>query len=104
MTRLEGMGKSIVNMEIDVLISTAGEGSRLHKISPDINKSLLPYLNKPIIYHIIEKIPRDLRIGILLGYKSQQVEDFLNLAYPERKIIYIDVDCVAVYINKIYLF
>ena len=80
MTHLEGMGKSTANMEIDVLISTAGVGSRLHKISPDINKSLLPYSNKPIIYHIIEKIPRDLRIGILLGYKSQQVKDFLTLA------------------------
>jgi dTDP-glucose pyrophosphorylase len=62
-------------MEIDVLISTAGEGSRLHKISTEINKSLLPYSNKPIIYHIIEKIPRDLSIGILLGYKSQQVKE-----------------------------
>ena len=92
MTHLEGMGKSTANMEIDVLISTAGVGSRLHKISPDINKSLLPYSNKPIIYHIIEKIPRDLRIGILLGYKSQQVKDFLTLAYPERKFLYIDVD------------
>jgi choline kinase len=88
----EGMEKSKVNMEIDVLISTAGEGSRLHKINAEINKSLLPYLNKPIIYHIIEKIPIDLKIGILLGYKSQQVKDFLTLAFPEREIIYIYVD------------
>ena len=88
----EGMEKSKVNMEIDVLISTAGQGLRLHKISAEINKSLLPYSNKPIIYHIIKKIPIDLKIGILLGYKSQQVRDFLTLAFPEREIIYIYVD------------
>jgi NDP-sugar pyrophosphorylase family protein len=79
-------------MEIDVLISTAGEGLRLHKVNSEINKSLLPYLNKPIIHHIIEKIPSNFRIGILLGYKSQQVRDFLTIAYPEREFTYIYVD------------
>ena len=90
--RPEDTEKSTANMEIDVLISTAGEGSRLHKINSEINKSLLPYLDKPIICHIIEKIPQNLNIGILVGYKSQQVKDFLTLAFPERQIIYIDVD------------
>ena len=79
-------------MEIDVLISTAGEGKRLHKINSEINKSLLPYLNKPIIQHIIEKIPNDLNIGVLLGYKSQQVKDYLILAFPSRKITFINID------------
>ena len=90
--RQEDMEKSKANMKIDVLISTAGEGLRLHKINSEINKSLLPYLNKPIIYHIIEKIPANFKIGILLGYKSQQVKDFLTLAFPEREITYIYVD------------
>ena len=90
--RQEDMEKSKANMKIDVLISTAGEGLRLHKINSEINKSLLPYLNKPIIYHIIEKIPANFKIGILLGYKSQQVKDFLTLAFPDREIKYIYVD------------
>lgn len=86
------MEKSKANMEIDVLISTAGEGLRLHKINSEINKSLLPYLNQPLIYHIINKIPSDLHIGILLGYKSQQVKDCLSLAFPDREFKYIYVD------------
>jgi choline kinase len=86
------MEKSKANMEIDVLISTAGQGSRLHKINSDINKSLLPYLHKPIIHHIIEKIPSNFKIGILVGYKSKQVKDYLSLAFPGRKITYIYVD------------
>jgi choline kinase len=89
---LEDMEKSQPNMEIDVIISTAGEGLRLRKVNSEINKSLLPYLNKPIIYHIIEKIPSTFKIGILLGYKSQQVRDFLTLAYPKREFTYIYVD------------
>jgi NDP-sugar pyrophosphorylase family protein len=79
-------------MKVDVLISTAGQGSRLHKISNKINKSLLPYSNKPIIHHIIEKIPMDLRIGILLGYNSEQVKDYLSIAFSEQNLIYIYVD------------
>jgi len=81
-----------VNMEIDVVISTAGKGSRLHKINSEINKSLLPYLNKPIIHHIVEKIPTELKIGILLGYKSQQVKDYITLAFPSREFMFIYVD------------
>ena len=92
MTHPEDMEKSIANMEVDVLISTAGQGLRLHKISDKINKSLLPYLNKPIIHHIIEKIPEDLKIGILLGYRSEQVKDYICLAFPERNIVFIYVD------------
>jgi len=79
-------------MEIDVVISTAGKGLRLHKINSDINKSLLPYLGQPIIYDIIKKIPINYQIGILLGYKSEQVRDFLTLAFPDREFIYIYVD------------
>lgn len=90
--QLEDTEKSIANMKVDVLISTAGQGSRLHKISNKINKSLLPFSNKPIIHHIIEKIPTELKIGILLGYNSEQVKDYLSIAFPERKIIYIYVD------------
>jgi choline kinase len=86
------MEKSKVNMEIDILISTAGQGSRLHKIDSDINKSLLPYLSQPIIYNIIKKMPSNYKIGILLGYKSQQIKDFLSLAFPDREFVYIYVD------------
>jgi NDP-sugar pyrophosphorylase family protein len=87
-----GTEKSKVNMAIDVIISTVGEGSRLHKVNAEINKSLLPYANKPIIHHIVEKIPVNLKIGILLGYRSQQVIDFLTFAFPEREFIFIYVD------------
>lgn len=92
MMHQEAMEKSKVNMEIDVVISTAGQGLRLHNINSDINKSLLPYLGQPIIYNIIKKIPCSYKIGILLGYKSEQVKDFLTLAFPDREFIYIYVD------------
>ena len=86
MMHQEAMEKSKVNMEIDVVISTAGQGLRLHKINSDINKSLLPYLGQPIIYNIIRKIPSNYKIGILLGYKSEQVKDFLTQDYHLDRI------------------
>jgi choline kinase len=92
MTRLEAMEKLKANIDIDVIISTAGEGSRLHKINSQINKSLLPFKNKPIIYYIVEKIPTNLKICVLLGYRAEQVRDFLTLAFPDREIKYMYVD------------
>lgn len=86
------MAKSMTSMKNNLIISTAGTGSRLHQISNKLNKALLPYRNRPIICHTIDQIPLDFKVGVLVGYRSEQVKDFLNLAYPERTISYIQVD------------
>lgn len=74
-----------------VVIPTAGFGSRLGEITKAINKSLLPFKDKPIISYIIEKFSIDTTFIIPIGYLGQQVIDFCNLVYPERKFIFVDV-------------
>ena len=75
----------------DVIISGAGTGSRLQVISSEIHKSLLPYKNAPILYHLVSQVPEELKIGILLGYKAQQIKDFIELAFPKREVEFISV-------------
>ena len=75
-----------------VVIPTAGLGSRLNDLSKKLNKSLLPYKNKPVIAHIIDNFPKDTRFIIPVGYKAEQVIDFCKLAYSDRNIEFVLID------------
>lgn len=75
-----------------VIIPTAGLGSRLGKLSEDLNKSLLPYKFKPVIANIIDQFPKDTRFIIPVGYKAEQVKDFCQLVYSDRDVEFVLID------------
>ena len=79
-------------MDYKVLIPSAGLGSRLKNLSKHINKSLVTVGNKPVISHIIEKFSTQIEIVIPVGYKKNQVKDYLKFAHPDRNIKFVDVD------------
>ena len=70
-------------MSNTVIIPTAGTGSRMGRYTTHLNKSLLPYLGKPVLGHIIDSFPADTRFVIPVGYLADQVKDFCLLTYPE---------------------
>ncbi len=72
-------------------ILTAGKGSRLSNYSKLVNKALLPINKKAAISHIIDKFPKDTRIIVAIGHLGDQVKDFLEISYPERKIIFVRI-------------
>jgi choline kinase len=73
-----------------VCILAAGQGSR--SFSPEINKALLPLDGKAIISQIIDKFKQDQKFVIALGYKSDQIVQYLKHSYPERNFEFIYVD------------
>ena len=77
--------------KLTVLILTAGYGRRMGIFSRMINKSLLPYGNKPLISHIINKFPPDTHFVVACGHLGQQVKDYLASSHPEKDIVYVDV-------------
>jgi len=79
-------------MSYRVFIPTAGIGSRLGKITRNINKSLVTVANRPVISHQIDKFPKNCEFVIALGFKGEIVKEFLELAYPNRKFYFIKVD------------
>jgi choline kinase len=79
-------------MRYRVLIPTAGTGSRLGGLTKYINKSLVSIANRPTISHIIDLFPNTVEFVIALGHKGHLVKEFLYLAYPERKFIYVEVN------------
>ena len=79
-------------MRHKVLITTSGIGSRLGDVTSFTNKSLVSIGNKPVISHIIESYPKDTNFVITIGYFGTYVKQFLELAYPDKKIEYVKVD------------
>ena len=75
-----------------VIIPTAGLGSRMKDYTNNLNKALLPYKNKPVIAHIIDKFPKDTHFVIPVGYLKDQIIDFCKIAYDDRDITFVNVD------------
>ncbi len=87
------MEKLIKNInEPLIIIPTAGLGTRLGELGKKINKSLISFFNKPILSHIIDQSPKNSKFIIPVGYKSQQVIDFVNLIYPNKNISFVVID------------
>jgi len=81
-----------LNFKYKVLIASAGLGNRLKGMTKNINKALISVAHKPAISYIIEKFEKDIEIVIAVGYKSKSIKDYISIAYPDRKITFIEVD------------
>jgi len=75
-----------------VLITASGLGSRLGNLTKFTNKGLVRIGKKPALSYIIESYPDDVEFVVTLGHYGDQVEQFLNLAYPDKKITYVPVE------------
>jgi choline kinase len=78
--------------EYKVLITTSGLGSRLGNLTDYTNKSLVRVADKPAISYIIESYPTDIEFVITLGHFGSHVKQFLQLAYPNHKFTFVEVD------------
>jgi choline kinase len=86
------MEKSIQSTtNLTVLILAAGYGRRMGPFSRMVNKSLIPYNNKPLISHIMAKFPNDTRFVIACGNLGQQVKDYVTKVHRDKNITLIDI-------------
>lgn len=72
-------------------IVSSGKGSRLHQLTQNINKALLPINGKAVISHIIDKVPEDYDIIITTGYKAELLIEYCEAAHSNRNITFIHV-------------
>jgi NDP-sugar pyrophosphorylase family protein len=79
-------------MSYRVCIPVAGTGSRLGDLTRFVNKSLVSIANRPVLSHLIEQFPDDAEFVIALGHKGHLVREFLALAYPQRRFLFVEVD------------
>jgi hypothetical protein len=79
-------------LDYKVCIPTAGTGSRVKELTAHLNKSLIPIANKPVIARLVEKFPADVEIVVGVGYRKDLVQDFLEISFPDRRFVFVDVD------------
>jgi len=74
-----------------VFLPTAGIGSRVKGESNNLNKCLIGIDNKPVISHIIEKFHPKVSFVVALGYGGQYVKQYIEITYPERDFIFVNI-------------
>lgn len=79
------------NNMLTVLILAAGYGRRMGPFSRMVNKALIPYDNKPLISHIMEKFDKDTKFVIACGHMGQQVKDYVSAVHTDKQIVYVDI-------------
>lgn len=75
-----------------VVIPTVGLGTRLGDLTKNLNKSLIPLKNQPIITHIINRFSSETKFIIILGNFAEQVRTYLSIAHKDRHFIFHIVD------------
>jgi NDP-sugar pyrophosphorylase family protein len=76
---------------LTVLILAAGYGRRMGPFSRMVNKSLVPYGDKPLISHIMERFPKDTKFVIACGHMGQQVEDYVSTVHSDKNLVFVNI-------------
>lgn len=78
---------------MDVIITTSGTGSRLHKYTKFNNKSLVKIGDKCTIDYIIDLFQdlKNINFYITIGYYGNFVKQYLNISYPNIKFNFIEI-------------
>lgn len=76
---------------LTVIILAAGYGRRMGPFARMVNKGLIPYDNKPLISHIMEKFDVDTKFVIACGHMGQQVKDYVSAVHTDKQIVYVDI-------------
>lgn len=75
-----------------VLITASGVGTPLGELVKHTNKTLIKVGRRPTLSYIIDLYPAGTEFVVTLGHFAQHVKEFLKIAYPKTKFIFVKVD------------
>ena len=92
MIKIEHTVASTVNTnKLTVLILAAGYGRRMGPFTRMVNKGLIPFNDKPLISHIIDRFPSDTKFVIACGHMGQQVRDYVGSVHDDKNVVFVDI-------------
>lgn len=80
-----------INNKLTVLILAAGYGRRMGPFSRMIPKALIPYDNKPLISHIMEKFDVGTRFVVACGHMGQYIKDYVGVVHSDKDVVFVDI-------------
>ncbi len=73
------------------VLLVGGLGTRLRPITYRIPKPLLPVMGKPLIQHVIDKVPDEVdEVIVPVSYKKEMIERYLAEHRPRKKVTLVD--------------
>jgi NDP-sugar pyrophosphorylase family protein len=79
------------NNKLTVLILAAGYGRRMGPFSRMVPKALIPYDNKPLISHIMEKFDVGTRFVVACGHMGQYIKDYVSVVHSDKDVVFVDI-------------
>lgn len=71
------------------VILCAGKGTRMRPLTATCPKPLIRVLGKPILEHIIERLPKEIdEVVLIVGYLREQIETYFGSTFDGRTIVY----------------
>lgn len=56
-----------------------------------IPKALIPYDNKPLISHIMEKFDTGTRFVVACGHMGQYIKDYVGVVHADKDVVFVDI-------------
>lgn len=72
------------------VILAAGRGRRMGRVGDELHKCLTPLDGRALISHQLDLAPPNARVVVVVGYRAQQVRDYLALAHPLRRFEFVE--------------
>lgn len=73
------------------IILAAGEGRRMRPLTENIPKPLLQIQDKPLIEHIVERLPKEIdELIIVIGYLGEMIRDYCGENFLGRPVTYVE--------------
>jgi NDP-sugar pyrophosphorylase family protein len=73
------------------VILAAGKGKRMMPLTADKPKPLLEVLGRPVIAHIFDALPEEIReVIVVTGYKGEMIWAYLGDDFEGRKVDYVE--------------
>jgi hypothetical protein len=66
------------------VILAAGRGTRIGRT--DLHKALVPLGGKAVLSHLLDLAPADAEVVVCTGHLHHQIEAYLKMAHPHRKV------------------
>jgi len=75
---------------MQIVILTAGRGTRMKELTDNVPKNMLPIKGKPILAYKLEALPTEIdEVIFVVGYLGNQIKEYFGDFYAGKKISYV---------------